>query len=158
MTTNNRECKIIPIKIASYKVDVDLKLPLCSTDCDSTDEAKTNYSVQMFDQASSSVQVSVVGYNKVHIIASDGRANCIGISVTRIIKCQNCIEGCAPIVVEEDMGCIRTGHILATGDYVFYVKPQINYSATELDDIELTIVLEPLIDEHINVAMINNMK
>lgn len=155
MTTNTRDCKIIPISLSSFKYTETIKLPLCSKDCDATDEASVDFPISVYDQGSSTARVSVVGYNMVHVVASDGRANTVSISAERIINCSNCAEGCDATTIRQDMGCIGTGKILATGDYDLFITPQVNWADEEIDELVVHIILEPITEEHVYTSLLN---
>ncbi len=155
MTTNSRDCKIIPIKLSSFSYTEKIELPLCAKDCDEENVASVDYPIQIFDQGASTQRVSVVGYNMVHIKASNGVADCIKISAERVIRCTNCTEGCDPTTITQDMGCISTGKILSTGDYDLYITPQVNWSEEQVDDLTVYIILEPITEELIYTALLN---
>lgn len=155
MTTNSRDCVIVPFELALYETQVRVDTELC--DGCTEGDSHVMIPMNMIDQGESTKKVSLAGLHMMHIVANDSVASCVKVSVRRIIKCRNCAVGCGTDVFYLDMGCLSSGQVFATGDYEITIEQQINMADYDFSEtgISLSLVFEPIIDEHIQSALFN---
>ena len=155
MTTNSRDCVIIPFRLEAYEQTYQIDTGLCDP-CDATTTTQIPMDFHVFDQGESTKKVSLAGLHMMHIVASNELAACVKVSVRRIVRCRDCAKGCGTDEFYVDMGCLSTGYVFATGDYEIVIEPQLNMANIDPEEeIKLDLVFEPVIDEHINAALFN---
>ena len=155
MTTNSRDCVIIPFRLEAYEQTYQIDTGLCDP-CDATTTPQIPMVFKVFDQGEAGKRVSLAGLHMMHIVASNELAACVKVTVRRIVRCRNCATGCGADEFFIDTNCLGTGHVFATGDYEITVTPQLNMSDIDPEqDIRLDLVFEHIIDEHIHAALFN---
>lgn len=155
MSTNQRDCLIIPFELAAYVQTFHIDTKLCDP-CDPDSKPTIPMDFHIFDQGEATRKFSIAGLHMMHIVANDALAACVKVSVRRIVKCRNCEVGCGTDEFRLEMGCLETGHVFATGDYEVVVEPQLNMANIDPEsDLKLSLVFEPIIDEHIHAALFN---
>lgn len=155
MTTNQRDCKIVEIPIEAYTTNLPLTYDLCNP-CPLDTPPTGSIAWQAFAIDSQPVKVVLAGLHMMHIVASDVLAACLCVNVKRIVRCRNCEKGCGTDEFTIDLGQVQTGHVFATGDYEVTVLPQLNLgNIPPQGDVKLSLVFEPIIDEHIMANLYN---